>query len=232
MTKPQRKQAQAPSPVRRRPRRSTAELHVMLVEAAAQEFAENGYAGARTAAIAQRAGVVEPLLFKYFGSKANLFQRAIFEKLDGHYRNFVETHDFDREDPSKWAEQSSEYVSEQQDFLRRNSRMFMSLILHEAYDSREVEGIDGLSGLQAFLDKMSEFASARFHDRPDTDPRLIARISFASLLACVLFSDWLFPEGMASEDKIRAAVIDFILKGSDLDPSRIPAVAQAADGGC
>src|SRR5512139_2218868 len=99
-------------PAKRRTRRKPEELYERLVEAAVEEFAQNGYAGARTATIAQRAGVVEPLLFKYFGSKANLFQRAIFENLDRHYNRFVEEHVFDPNDPSKWAEQTIEYIGE------------------------------------------------------------------------------------------------------------------------
>lgn len=218
MAKPSGAKSLKKTPVKRRPRRKPEELHEKLVDAAVEEFARNGYAGARTAAIAQRAGVVEPLLFKYFGSKANLFQRAIFENLDRHYTRFVKEHVFDQDDPSKWAEQAIEYIGEQQDFLRKNSRMFMSLILHEAFDKHGVEGMDGLSGLQEFLDKMSAFADSRLDGRSDSDGKLVARISFGSLLACVLFGDWLFPKGIASEEQIRAAVVDFIMKGADINP--------------
>ena len=203
---------------RRRTRRSAEEITRRLLDAAVEEFAANGYAGARTANIAQRAGVVEPLLFKYFGSKTNLFQRAIFDTLDRNYAKFVLSHERVADDPAAWENQAREYVGQQQHFLRDNSRMFMSLIIQESFYGDETQGADGLNGLQAFLDKMSAFAEARAGDRSDADPKLVARISFASLLACALFSDWLFPKGMASDDKIRAAVIDFILKGADLMP--------------
>ena len=203
---------------RRRTRRSAEEITRRLLDAAVEEFAANGYAGARTANIAQRAGVVEPLLFKYFGSKTNLFQRAIFDNLDRNYARFVLSHEVVSDDPAAWDNQAREYVGQQQDFLRENSRMFMSLIIQESFYGDETQGADGLNGLQAFLDKMSSFAEARAGDRSVADPRLVARISFASLLACALFSDWLFPKGMANEEKIRAAVIDFILKGADMMP--------------
>lgn len=204
--------------VRRRSRRSPEELTRRLLDAAVEEFAANGYAGARTAAIAQRADVVEPLLFKYFGSKAQLFQRAIFDTLDRNYTSFTDSHVFDVHDKASWIEQSKEYIGQQQDFLRENSRIFMSLIMNEAFESENLEGVDGLSGLQAFLDKMSTFAEARPIDTNVTDSALIARISFGSLLACVLFGDWLFPKGVGSDERIRSAVIDFILKGADIAP--------------
>lgn len=217
MTKTGRKSTIKKRPAKRRPRRSAEEITQRLVDAAIQEFSCNGYAGTRTAAIAKRAGVVEPLLFKYFGSKANLFDRAIFQTLDRFYANFVANHPFDTASRTEWAEQSREYIGAQQDFLKKNSRMFMSLVLHEAFDTAEVKGIGGLSGLQEFLTKMAAFAATRRANKTDTDPNLIARISFALLLACVLFHDWLFPEDLATEKRIRAAVIDFVYKGADMD---------------
>ena len=44
-----------------------------LLDAALDEFAEHGYAGARVADIAQRAGVNKPLINYYFGSKEGLY---------------------------------------------------------------------------------------------------------------------------------------------------------------
>lgn len=220
MTKPRPKKSATKRPARRRPRRSAEEITLRLVDAAIQEFALNGYAGARTAAIAKRAGVVEPLLFKYFGSKANLFQRAIFQTLDRFYSNFVADHPFDTANRAEWAEQSREYIGAQQDFLRKNSRMFMSLVLHEAFDTAEMEDIGGMDGLLGFLDKLAELAEMGRTTDADSDPKLIARISFALLLACVLFRDWLFPKSLATDKKIRAAVIDFVYKGADMDQYR------------
>ena len=44
-----------------------------LIAAAGEEFAERGYLGARTKSIAERAGVSEVTLFRYFKSKKELF---------------------------------------------------------------------------------------------------------------------------------------------------------------
>ncbi len=51
----------------------------LLIEAAIPEFADFGYAGARTERIAKQAGVNKQLLFYYFGSKAGLY-RAVMEE--------------------------------------------------------------------------------------------------------------------------------------------------------
>ncbi len=52
----------------------------LLLEAAIQEFAEKGYAGATTAGIAKRARANQPLIHHHFGSKERLF-RAVIDTL-------------------------------------------------------------------------------------------------------------------------------------------------------
>jgi len=46
----------------------------LILEAAVQEFGEHGYAGARTGAIAARAGVNQQLISYYFDGKEGLYQ--------------------------------------------------------------------------------------------------------------------------------------------------------------
>jgi len=48
----------------------------LLLAAAGELFGERGYAGTSTRDIAERAGVTEPMLFRHFGTKANLFQQS------------------------------------------------------------------------------------------------------------------------------------------------------------
>jgi AcrR family transcriptional regulator len=51
----------------------------LLLSAAVAAFAEEGYAGASTRRIADRAGVSEVMIFRYFKSKAGLFHCAVVE---------------------------------------------------------------------------------------------------------------------------------------------------------
>src|SRR5664279_400065 len=48
-----------------------------IVAAASIEFAETGYAGTSTDAIARRSGVSQPYLFQLFGTKKELFVAAV-----------------------------------------------------------------------------------------------------------------------------------------------------------
>ncbi|WP_306362789.1 TetR/AcrR family transcriptional regulator [Nocardia sp. CC227C] len=53
-----------------------------LLEAAVQEFAERGPAGARVAAIATRAGINKERIYQYFGDKQGLFDAVLTDQLE------------------------------------------------------------------------------------------------------------------------------------------------------
>ena len=53
----------------------------------------------------------------------------------------------------------------------------------------------------------------RLDKKPRVDPKLMVRVSFAAMLACVMFKDWIFPRGLATADEISAAIRDFVMDG-------------------
>lgn len=53
-----------------------------ILQAAEKEFFEKGYAGARTASIAEIAGVTHAMLHYYFRTKDKLFERIVSEKIN------------------------------------------------------------------------------------------------------------------------------------------------------
>jgi AcrR family transcriptional regulator len=61
-----------------RPRDSTA-TRAALLGAARELFADRGYAGTTVRGVAERAGVNQALLFRYFGNKEALFTEAVTE---------------------------------------------------------------------------------------------------------------------------------------------------------
>lgn len=66
--------AAAPAPRRRLPAEARTP---QILDAALEEFAERGYAGARMAAVAARAGIAKGLIYHYFPSKGALFLATI-----------------------------------------------------------------------------------------------------------------------------------------------------------
>ena len=53
-----------------------------ILQAAEKEFFEKGYAGARTASIAESAGVTHAMLHYYFRTKDKLFERIVSDKIN------------------------------------------------------------------------------------------------------------------------------------------------------
>jgi AcrR family transcriptional regulator len=72
------------------PRLSADERRLAIVSAAMAEFAQGGYAGTPTDAIARRAGVSQPYLFQLFGTKKELFLAVVREGFARTLRHFHE----------------------------------------------------------------------------------------------------------------------------------------------
>ncbi|CAL9560890.1 hypothetical protein SUDANB106_04649 [Streptomyces sp. enrichment culture] len=68
---------QEPTTAPRRTRLSAADRRASILEAATAVFADTGYRRGRTAEIAARVGVSEPVVFQNFGSKAALYAAVL-----------------------------------------------------------------------------------------------------------------------------------------------------------
>lgn len=220
---PKEKLRQKPHAIKkRRQRRSTDEIVNLLIEAACEEFERNGYEKTKTAEIAHKAGVAEALIFSNFGSKAKLFHDSIFQPLDRLLLDFSSTHSVDISDSDSVKEGTREYVLKFQEFMGQHSRMLKSLVAAQMFESDNVKGMSQIEGLEAYFVKTAERLTNRPIGRPSIDPKLLTRISFATTLACVLFKDWLFPKGLASEERIKAAISSFVAEGINADFVSIP----------
>jgi AcrR family transcriptional regulator len=200
-------------PPARRPRRSSEQIIDLLIDAACNEFERNGYEKAKTAAIAQRAGVTEALIFSNFGSKARLFHDSIFKPLNQHFLQFCSTHLVEADDAEGAKAWTREYTRELQNFIADHSMMLKTVIAAQLFASDSVPGLGQVEGLHDFFSRTSAQSMKRLSGKSRIHPKLLSRVSFAAILACVVFKDWLFPEGLATEDEISAAISDFILEG-------------------
>lgn len=208
-TKPKRNVAK---PVRRT-RRAPEEIRRLLLDSAAQEFESHGYRGATTAAIAQRAEATEAQLFRYFPSKKELFRAAIFEPLNRHFCEFTASTMGADDKAKSLREREQDYITELQAFMREHSRHLMSLIVAETHGGRDVDDFGAIPGLEEYFARGAAARRSRVQGKAQIAPELLVRVSFAAVMANVLFKDWLFPEGMASDDEIASAIIYFTING-------------------
>jgi AcrR family transcriptional regulator len=201
----------------RRRRRSSEEVSDRILDAAAEEFEQAGYSGATTAAIARRAEVTEAQIFRLFGSKRELFHAAIFAPLNRHFQEFHARTAADATPPSEALALS--YIGELQDFIEQHSRMLMSLIVASAYSPGDTGGVGEMEGLRAYFERGAAMMTERGASGGRVDPALMVRVSFAAVLANVMFRDWLFPKSM-DQETIRRAIGDFIVHGIEVPLSK------------
>jgi AcrR family transcriptional regulator len=215
---------------KRRARRSTDEVIDLIIEAARDEFELNGYEGTKTAAIARKAQVAEALIYSNFGSKAKLFHDSIFKPLNQHFLQFSATHLVDADDAEGVKEWTRQYIQELQQFVGRHSRMLRTVIAAQMYASEDVQGLSQVKGLHEYFSATTEKSMKRFSDKAKIPSRLISRVSFATILTCVVFKDWLFPKGLASDEEVSAAISNFILEGvaANADAAKPPYAQRPA----
>lgn len=194
-------------------RRSTQEVLDQLTQAACEEFESHGYTRTKTATIAQKAGVSETLLFKHFGSKANLFHDTIFKAFNEHFTHFRQAHPIAEGDAQARLEITRQYIAEVQQFFAEHARMLMLLITSHSYETDEVKSIEDVRGLHDYLQSTARMVESRLDATPLYDPLLTACIAFSTVLSSVLFRDWLFPQGVGDDRALNEAVVNFVLGG-------------------
>jgi AcrR family transcriptional regulator len=86
----------------KRGRLPAAERRAAIIEAALQVFGERSYGGATTAEIARAAGVSEPILYRHFASKQDLYM-ACLEAMSARLREQAEAIIAAEPDPREWT---------------------------------------------------------------------------------------------------------------------------------
>jgi AcrR family transcriptional regulator len=198
----------AEEPGRRR-RRSQAEIMGRILQAAGEEFKRCGFAEATTAAIARKAEVTEAQIFRYFPSKAALFKEAVFNPVDQQLAAFVQTY---------LPEQvGAPYTTALQGFIRENIDLLTSLVVVQTYENGAAKGVAHVDGLNRYFERGASILAPLYSKTPKVDPKLMVRVSFAAVLGCIMFEDWIFPKGLATQEEITRAINDFVLAGLETD---------------
>jgi AcrR family transcriptional regulator len=201
----------------RRARRSAEEIKDRLIRAAREEFKRCGFVGATTASIARNADVTEAQLFRYFESKAELFREAVFDPLNTHFAKFNAKHMSNLSEVENIRERTSLYIDELRQFIEEHSKLLLALVVAQIFTSGSLQGVGEIDSLRNYFERGSAAMSSRIEKDAKVDPKLLVRVSFAAILGCVIFKDWIFPPGLASDDEISAAIIDFVIDGININ---------------
>ncbi|MEV4400255.1 TetR family transcriptional regulator [Nonomuraea sp. NPDC049607] len=153
------------------PKVSTAATRAALLEAAREEFAAYGVAGARVDRIAERAGVNKERIYGHFGNKEKLFDAVINEALDDLTSQIA----LPGADPV-------DYVARLTDYYRRHPDL-VRLLMWEALNYR---GQELLPGQEARVERCARKAASLAEGRGEEPSKATARTLF-TLTGLALF---------------------------------------------
>ena len=142
-------------------RKTAEERREEIVEAAFVEFAEHGLYGTSTDAIARRAGVSQPYLFRLFGTKKDLFIAAV----NRCFSLTIET--FMRAAEGKRGEETLEAIGlSYGEFIQDRTKLRMQLQSHVACDDPEVREVvrRNFGELVEYVERVSGAEPARIRD--------------------------------------------------------------------
>jgi AcrR family transcriptional regulator len=194
-----------------RQRRAQSEVREAIVAAARSVFAEHGFGAATTREIATRARASEVLIFRYFGSKAGLFETIVIEPFNELLTSFIATN-VDWGAQTDRRRNSEQFVSSFFEFLSTNADLLQALA-----KSAPNGAADHMHGLDAYFRRSSARLRRVYAEEgavPDVDPDLTVRFGFGMLAAAVLFRDWFFPDGAPDSELQKQALSRMIFKAN------------------
>jgi AcrR family transcriptional regulator len=193
---------------RRNGRRAPDEVRGLIVKAAHRLFTTQGYHGTPTRQIADEAGVGESVIFRNFGSKAELFETTILTPFGEFVESWASTWDAkttSAEDPTRVAEAFVRGFYNLADEHRELLRTLVAARINGG-DPGLAEVATRVSGklasnLGVVRRVLLEHSAAR-HFR-DVDAPVTVAVSVGSVLSLVLLDDWLFSPSQRRPGKAR-----------------------------
>jgi AcrR family transcriptional regulator len=177
-------------------RRTAEEVDRLLLDAARTAFAERGYSGTSTREICDAAGVSEALLFRHFGTKADLFDAAILEPFHMFVGRFIAEWESQPVGDHSAEELCRDFLAGLYGLLKEHRELAMTLLGAMAFESRELgdtlETAPSFAMLLRRLERVAgeEAAAQGF----DFNVPVAVRAVTAMALSMAVLDPWLFPD--------------------------------------
>jgi AcrR family transcriptional regulator len=194
----------------------------LLLEAARELFAEKGFSGTSTREVAERAGVTEPMLFRHFGNKANLFQEAAVTPFLEFMNRYVEDYR-NREHGELTAEQEGRrFFDGLFQALHAQRRLLMALMAAHQFD--QVLGHVSIQVRDAFAQVLEMFeeivdSESKARNFTTADPAASVRVMFGMVLSVALHGEWMLVGDAVSYERTLTAMTDMAVQGLGIPSS-------------
>lgn len=191
----------------------------LLLDAARDLFAQRGYAGTTTRAIAERAGVANSLLHRHFAGKAQLFEEAVFDPFARYIEQVVL--DWEERSPLKRTleDECRFFVTGLFDALDENRRLVLALIAGDVYenDLRSFTSDQHDTPIERLLGRLEEVTDTEIRGRglePVGDVAGTVRLTFGMVLSAAVLPRWIMPTSPGlSRDQLIEQMVGFMLHG-------------------
>ena len=189
-------------------RRGGDEVRDLVLQAAHHLFSEKGYHGTTTRQIAEVAGVGESVLFRNFGSKAELFETTIVSPFSDFVNNWAKTWNVAVTSQSDPAEVARSFVKGFYGLASEHKELFHTLMAarvkggEPALAEVAARVSSKLADILRTVELVLRGHGAARHFR-ELDAPVTVAVSVGSVLSLVLLDDWLFPSDRRRPGKNR-----------------------------
>lgn len=184
----------------RQSRRAPTEVQDLVLAAAHALFAEKGYHGTKTKEIAQRAGVGESVVFRNFGSKAELFEASILKPFNDFLDGWAASWSIEPLAEADPEEITRSFVVGFYGVVSEHRELLLTLMTAGVKGADQTLAIVATSvsarfseQLRIMRDLLLEHGGARHWS--GIDPPATVAVAVGSVLAMVMLDDWIFPTG-------------------------------------
>jgi AcrR family transcriptional regulator len=175
-----------------RTRRPSAEVRRLILQAAQQLFATNGYRGTSTREIADTAGVAEVLLFRNFGTKSELYSAAVVAPLTEFFDEWL-AKDWSKWDRRDTEQRQREFIAQLYEIVSRNRGLIMSYLAMSVFEPEIATGLEHTPALLDALDRTADATGehlGRLGKAAGSNTRIGTRAVVGMILAMALFHDF------------------------------------------
>jgi AcrR family transcriptional regulator len=183
-------------------RRRRGESRRLLLEAARELFGRQDYRSTTTRDIADRAGVVEHLVYRYFGSKAALFREALVTPFVEVVQTFHDSWTTLEANPDE-HDVATHLYGALYDLFVANHGLVITLLNAQALDPEELNeiGLDDIKQAVAVLGRIATHSSNKLGLPPDHG-EIAARSTVAMIAGMAAFGTVLFDGQPPTRDEI------------------------------
>lgn len=194
----------------------------LLLDAARDLFAERGFKGTSTRDIAERAGVSEVMIFRHFGTKANLFQESVVEPFTSFMQDYVADYHSREHGKLSPEEEGRALYTGLFKVLRAEREALLALMAARQFDdlpdtaSAKVDAAFG-----QVLALLEEVVATEAEERHFTDFDLVptVRVMFSMVLSAALHGEWMGMGRTVSYDRVLDTMTRLTVRGLRVPPN-------------